>query len=92
MITHLVSFVTSIMRPVHPINPPELWVRYAANALNWQIMVFIFLTISGILAFLLIGFALVPVVLLLNLVFCVIAAIKAFNGEAWFYPLTYDFV
>jgi len=54
--------------------------------------VFIYLTISGILAFLLIGLALIPLVLLLDLVFCIIAAVKASKGEAWSYPITYDFV
>ena len=39
-----------------------------------------------------IGFLLIPLILLLNLVFCVLAAIEASNGETWSYPITYDFV
>ncbi|VTT85682.1 hypothetical protein DM2_564 [Halorubrum sp. DM2] len=40
--------------------------------------------------FLFIGFLILPVLGLLDRVFVVIAAVKAFEGEAWSYPLTID--
>jgi len=55
-------------------------------------MVVIYGIVAGILVFVGIGFLLVPLILLLNLVFCVLAAVKASNGETWSYPITYDFV
>ena len=93
-VAHIVGFITSIIGPLimYLILDDGFGKRNAANALNWQIMVFIYLTISGILTFLLIGFALIPLVLLLDLIFCIIAAVKASQGEAWSYPITYDFV
>jgi len=93
-VAHIVGFVTSIIGPLimYLILDDEFAKRNAANALNWQIMVFIYLLISGILTFLLIGLALIPLVLLLDLIFCIIAAVKASQGETWSYPITYDFV
>jgi uncharacterized Tic20 family protein len=42
--------------------------------------------ISGVLCFVLIGFLLLPVVVLIHLVFTIIAAVKASNGEWYRYP------
>ena len=94
VVAHIAGLVTSILGPllIYLLADDEFAKRNAANALNWQIMVVIYGTIAGILALVVIGFALIPLVLLLNFLFCVIAAIKASNGEAWSYPLTYDFV
>ena len=94
IVAHIAGFVTSILGPllIYLLADDEFAKRNAANALNWQIMVVIYGTIAGALALLVIGFALIPVLLLLNLVFCVIAAIKASNGETWSYPITHDFV
>jgi len=52
--------------------------------------VIIYGTVAGMLALVAIGFVLIPVILLLNFVFCVIAAVKASNGETWSYPITYN--
>ena len=56
------------------------------EALNFQITVFIAIVISWILAFVLIGLLLMPLVGIANLVLCIIAGIKANNGEAYRYP------
>jgi uncharacterized Tic20 family protein len=64
----------------------------ARNSLNWQITFLILALVSWMLVFVLIGLVLVPIVFLLDLIFIVIASVKASNGEAWEYPLTYDFV
>lgn len=94
VVAHIAGFVTSIIGPllIYLLADDEFAKRNAANALNWQLMVVIYGIVAGILVLVGIGFLLVPLVLLLNLVFCVIAAIKASNGETWTYPLTYDFV
>jgi uncharacterized Tic20 family protein len=94
IVAHISGFVTSIIGPliIYLLVDDEFAKRNAANALNWQIMVIIYGTIAGLLAFVAIGFAIIPLILLLNLVFCLIATVKASKGETWSYPLTYDFL
>lgn len=94
VVAHIAGFVTSILGPliIYLLVDDEFAKRNAANALNWQIMVVIYGTIAGILALVAIGIALIPILLLLNLVFCLLAAVKASKGETWSYPITYDFV
>lgn len=63
-------------------------VRNAREALNFQITVFIGLMVSFILAFILIGIFIMWAIGLFNLIFCILAAVKASNGEVYRYPLT----
>ena len=58
------------------------------EALNFNITVAIAAVISGLLTFVLIGFLLLPLVGLAWLIFTVLGAIKANNGEAYRYPFT----
>ena len=58
----------------------------AKEALNFQITVTIAMLICIVLTIVIIGGILAPIVGLLNLVFCIIAAVKANNGEASRYP------
>ena len=58
----------------------------AKEALNFQITVTIAMVISIILMVVIIGGILAPIVGIINLVFCIIAAVKANNGEAYRYP------
>ncbi|MBN5022791.1 DUF4870 domain-containing protein [Stenotrophomonas maltophilia] len=60
----------------------------AKEALNFQITVAIAMVISIILMIVIIGGILAPIVGVINLVFCIIAAVKANNGEAYRYPFT----
>lgn len=60
----------------------------AKEALNFQITVTIAMVISIILMVVIIGGILAPIVGIINLVFCIIAAVKANNGEAYRYPFT----
>ncbi len=59
----------------------------AKEALNFQITVLIASFIAGILIWLLIGFILLPIIWLLNIVFCIIAAISSSKGELYRYPI-----
>jgi len=56
------------------------------EALNFQITVAIAMFACIILTFVVIGAFLAPIVGLLSLVFSIIAAVKANNGEAYRYP------
>jgi len=57
------------------------------EALNFQLTMLIALVASGLSMCIVIGFVLFPAVAIFDLVFCIIAAIKANNGEAYRYPL-----
>lgn len=58
----------------------------AKEALNFQITVAIAMVASVMLKLLLIGFLLVPIVFIVNFVFCILAAISASKGTAYRYP------
>ncbi|EUJ09458.1 hypothetical protein Meth11DRAFT_0252 [Methylophilaceae bacterium 11] len=58
----------------------------AKEALNFQITVLIAQFVAGILAIILIGFVLMGIIWLLNIVFCIVAAISSSKGETYRYP------
>lgn len=62
------------------------------TALNWQISAMIYAVVSSVLMFVLVGFVTIFVVVILDLIFCIIAAVKAGDREAWKYPLAIPFL
>ncbi len=60
----------------------------AREALNFQISLLIAYFITGVLAFILIGFLLFPLIWLANAVFSIIAAVTVSKGESYRYPLS----
>src|SRR5687768_3734036 len=58
----------------------------AKEALNFQVTIAIAMLASIMLKLLLIGFLLVPVVFIVNFVFCILAAIQASKGVPYRYP------
>jgi len=56
------------------------------ESINFQITTLIYGAIAGILCFVLIGFLLLPLVLLFQIVFALIASIKTYDGKPWRYP------
>lgn len=60
----------------------------AKEALNFQITVAIAFAVCAMLAFVLVGAFLAPLVWLFDVVFCIIAALKTNAGESYRYPLT----
>lgn len=61
---------------------------HGKEALNFQISVLIYNLVAGVLCLVLIGFALLLVLHILNVVFVIVAALKAGEGEMYRYPLT----
>ncbi len=57
------------------------------EALNFQITMLIAFVASWILMFVLIGMLLMPLLLVVNLVFCILAAVAASKGEHYKYPV-----
>jgi uncharacterized Tic20 family protein len=58
------------------------------EALNFQISVLIAYVVSGMLVVLLIGFVLMWLVWLFNVILCIVAAVKTSKGEEYRYPLS----
>jgi len=59
---------------------------------NFQISMSIYMLLAGLSMFILIGFFLLPAVILTDLVLIVIASVKASRGEFYRYPLTIRFI
>jgi uncharacterized protein len=89
-ITHLggtvFSFVPGLLVWILKKDDSAYLAEQAKEALNFQITVLIAYFIAGILVWLLIGFLLFPLIWLLNVVFCIIAAISTSKGETYRYP------
>ncbi len=56
------------------------------EALNFQITILIAQFVAGLLAIILIGFVLMGIIWLLNIIFCIIAAVATSKGETYRYP------
>jgi uncharacterized Tic20 family protein len=59
----------------------------AREALNFQITVLLGYIVAWVLAWILIGLALLPLIYIANLVLCIVAAVKVSKGEDYQYPL-----
>jgi len=63
------------------------------EVVNFQISLFIYYIVAGLLCLLLIGFILLPIIGLLNIILPIIYGLKAKDGEALIrYPLTIRFI
>jgi uncharacterized Tic20 family protein len=92
MLTHLSGIVLSFIVPlvIWLINKDKADKAFltdqAKEALNFQITIAIGYAICTVLAVIIIGGLLMPLVWILNLVFCIIAGIKANAGVSYRYP------
>jgi hypothetical protein len=58
----------------------------AVEALNFQITLVLAYIAAGVLSWILIGLIFFPILWILNIVFCIIAAISTSKGETYRYP------
>jgi uncharacterized Tic20 family protein len=82
----------------HVVGPLIVWLikrgesseidAHGKEALNFQISMLIYNLVAGVLCLLLIGFALLAILHILNVVFVILAAVKASEGQMYRYPLT----
>jgi len=96
MLCHLLGLFTNFIAPL------IIWLvkkeeepfvdKNGKEALNFQITVAIAAIVSGALCFACVGFFLLPAVGVLDLVFCIIAAIKANSGQVYRYPISIRFI
>ncbi|MDR1889406.1 MAG: DUF4870 domain-containing protein [Zoogloeaceae bacterium] len=93
LFAHLLGIVVGfwgalIIWLIHKDNPDKAFViRHAKEALNFQITVIIAAFVAGLLCFVFVGFLLLPVVLIGNIVLCILAGITASKGEDYRYPI-----
>ena len=92
-LAHLLGILTGFIGPLitYCVAEDDSLKEHSKKALNWQFSLLIYFVISFILIFVLIGFLLLIVLAILNLVFPIIAIVKATNGELWDYPLAIKF-
>lgn len=65
---------------------------HTATALNFQITIFIAYVVGGILSIVVVGIFIILAAWVLNIVFSIIAAVKANQGEFYTYPIAIKFV
>jgi uncharacterized Tic20 family protein len=81
----------------HIVGPLIIWLAkrvdspeidaHGKESLNFQISMLIYNVIAGVLCLVLIGFALLFILHILNLVFVIVASIKASEGKLYRYPI-----
>lgn len=99
---HLSQFANVILFPLGIILPIVLWQTqkdklpgidaHGKMVTNWMISCTIYAFVSFVLMFVLIGFLTIIAVGLMGIIFPIIGAVKANNGELWEYPLTIKFI
>jgi uncharacterized Tic20 family protein len=93
MITHVsgifLSFIVPLIIWLTNKDKPEksFLIEQSKEALNFQITIAIAWVAAVVLSFLLIGFLLYPVLIIGNIVFCILAGMKANSGVAYRYPV-----
>ncbi len=103
MACHLSSFLLLLGIPLgNVIGPFVIWLckrhehpwlyAHATAALNFQLSMTLYLLVAGALTFLGIGFILLPIVIITDLVCASIAAFHASKNHIWRYPLTIRFI
>jgi uncharacterized Tic20 family protein len=100
---HFLSFAGLIGIPFGNIlGPLILWAikkdempsvnEHGKESVNFQLSMTIYTIIAGLSILILIGFVLLPAIIVLNIVLVIIAGVKAANGEFYRYPLTIRFI
>lgn len=99
---HLSQFANIILFPLGIVLPIVLWQTqkdklpgidaHGKMVVNWMISCTIYAFVSFVLMFVLIGFLTILAVGLMGIIFPIVGAVKANNGELWEYPLTIKFI
>lgn len=96
MLSHLLAIVLGFIAPLIfwliKKDESEYVAKHSKESLNFQISIAIYVIVSSILMVAIIGFILLPLVLLFDLIFIIIATLKANSGEFYKYPLCIRFI
>ncbi|HLR19189.1 MAG TPA: DUF4870 domain-containing protein [Staphylococcus sp.] len=92
---YVLSFFTSLIAPL------IIWLikredspfidKTGKNYFNFLLSYVIWSLIASVTMFIFIGFVLLPIVAILNFIFTIVAAVKAYNGEDYLPPLSIRF-
>jgi uncharacterized protein len=99
VLAHLGGFFATFIFPFGNVLAPLIvWLlkresspfveEHAREAINFQITMTIACLIAGALVFLLIGFLILPVLVIADLILAILAAMQASRGEHYRYPFT----
>jgi hypothetical protein len=90
ILAHLLTLVAPLLAPliIYLIkkNDSDFVREHAKESLNFQISLIIYYIISSIMALILIGFVLLAILGICNLVLVIVAAIKASDNKLYRYP------
>jgi uncharacterized Tic20 family protein len=103
MLCHLLSLCQLLGIPFgNVLGPLVLWLvkrdedpfvdSCGKESVNFQISMTIYMVISFLLMFIFIGFFMIIAVMVINIVYTIIAAIKASEGTSYTYPFTIRFI
>lgn len=94
----LLAFGGYVMPLLNIAGPAAIWVAkrdespfveaHAREALNFQISMTLYIMVASALIFVLIGFVLLPVLVVFDVVVIIVAALRASRGELYRYPLS----
>lgn len=66
--------------------------RHGVAALNFQLSMSIYIIVAALLTLVLIGIILLPILVVVDIVYVVIATVRASDGQVYDYPLTIPFI
>lgn len=99
---HLSQLANVFLFPIGIVAPIVIWQTqkdkmpaldaHGKMVVNWMISSTIYAIVSIPLMFVLIGFLTLLAVGLMGIIFAIMGAVKANNGELWEYPLTIKFL
>ena len=102
MFAHLAALAGYLIPFGNVVGPLIVWMmkkdempfvdEQGKESLNFQISMSIYLLIAGVLTCVVVGFFLLPILGILDLVFLIIAAVKANQGVSYRYPMTIRFI
>lgn len=89
ILAHLLGLLTGFLGPliILLVANTEPAKAHARRALNWQISFVLYVALSFLLMFVVVGIFTFIAVLILDLVFCIIAMVKAGDNKLWNYPM-----
>jgi len=100
LLMHLSQFAGFIVPGLGFVTPIVLWLinkenpvvdQHGKNIANFMLSMFIYAIISAILIIVLIGIPMLIAIGIIEIVFIIMATVKAANGQYWKYPLTITF-
>ena len=102
MLAHLSTFAGYVLPFGNIIGPLVVWLmkkdelpfvdEHGKEALNFQISMTLWIAISIASIFCFVGIVTTPILVVVDIIFTIIAAVKANSGEPYRYPMTIRFV